>query len=90
LWCRTEYLVELTQMLSDSALRDLHENGAPLRGHLYEVFSRSRREMDIHVRARHVGAVPGRFPSRCTAGTGQNILHSQSSASNTLRDPGAS
>jgi hypothetical protein len=87
LWCRTEYLIELTQMLSESALRDLHENGAPLRGHLYEIFSRSRGDMDILVRARHVGAVPDGVPTRSTANTDQIVLHSQSSPSFALPDP---
>jgi hypothetical protein len=61
-WCRTEYLIELTQVLSDSALRDLHENGTPLRGHLYEVFCRSQGGADVRVRARHVGPLPDRVP----------------------------
>lgn len=58
LWCRPEYLVELTQILSDSALLDLHVHGSPLRGHLYEVFCRSRGTDDTLIRARHVGPVP--------------------------------
>ena len=60
LWCRPEYLVELTQILSDSALLDLHVNGSPLRGHLYEVFCRSRGTDDMLIRVRHVGPVPTR------------------------------
>lgn len=62
-WCRPEYLIELTQLLSDSALLDLHSHGSPLRGHLYEVFYRSRGEQDVLIRARHVGPTPSHFDS---------------------------
>src|SRR5215470_13735029 len=54
-WCRSPYLVELMELLSDSALLDLHRYGSPLRGHLYEVLCRSAGETDIRIRARHLG-----------------------------------
>jgi hypothetical protein len=66
LWCRTEYLIELTDTLSESAIRDLWDNGSPLRGHLYEVFCRSRGASDVHIRVRHVCAVPKGVPPRDT------------------------
>ncbi len=58
LWCRTEYLIELMDLLSDACLQDLRAQGVPLRGHLYEIEFRSRGENDVWIRARHAGAFP--------------------------------
>jgi hypothetical protein len=60
LWCTTEYFVDLVEHLSDSALEDLRELGSEWRGHLYEVYRRSRDGQRVRVFLRHLGACPSR------------------------------
>jgi hypothetical protein len=58
LWCRTEYLIELNEVLSDACIQDLRSQGVPLRGHLYVIDDRSCGADAVWIRARHAGAFP--------------------------------
>ena len=58
LWCTTAYFQDVAEHLSDSALRDLHDCGMPLRGHLYETCVCWHGAPGLRVKLRHIGACP--------------------------------